>query len=388
MRRLLLSTFLSSISLVAGSRESVAQNIELGEASLRFEATGRLLYLSNPYLRENIPERYPPIESSVGFVVQPSGRIEIGNNQSPYQARCTAAVDIRRLASLEELNAEDLSLSLHASHKGDRIRWRADASSVEFSLPEHSSRFYNFSPRGTSERLNLKSSYRYSPRTRLDTGLTFSNRSYKDREDFDFKDHRSISMPFRAFYRISDLTEIGAGVRYRKRNYEGSVGLPDDLAWHLALDGKISSKIEADLKIGILDEIGYLAHTIEDEGRLFLSTRASWSPSSQTKLTLRASSDTDSSGISDSILSERISLAPEWNVSNKLIARAQLEFAKESYNNSKRQDDSQTLSASLSYKPDSQFIFSIDLNFQRNESNSYGFSYEATSLNWTGGWRF
>lgn len=364
------------------------QSIGIGEATLRFEATGSAMYLSNPYLRDDALETIIPVESSFAFLATPSAHLELGDENSRYLVTSVASLAMRRMESLSELDAEDLSLTFGASYRGDRGNWRLNASSQEFSLPRHESRFGAESPTGTTTAAGFLGNYRYSTRTRLSSGIDFSERAYDDSPNQNYNDYKSLSVPLRVFYAINETLELGAGGRYRERNYEGSNDLPDDIAWHLALEGQVSSKVTADLKVGVLDQIGSRALSSASDGSLFLSARTTWQSSTDTRITLSASSDTNSSGISDSIQTERFSLSSAWRVSDKLHAQARYQFSNESYGRSSRRDDSQILSASLSFRPDSQLILSLSLSYEENDSSQFGFDYTALTTSWTGGWRF
>ncbi len=381
----------STISILlagfSGTLLSHAQSLTIGEADLRLEATGALSYYSNPYLRDDVFEAFLPIEDSFAFIIDPTAKLEMGDEDSRYQINGSAGITIRRFDSISALNAEDLHFDLTALYRGDRSRWDLSAGTKEISLPEHHTRQANAIPSSDSTHFRWNGSYRYSPRTRFTGGINFYERSFSDSDEFNFSDHESFDVPIRFYYQLTEKLELGGGARYRERKQE-RFDQPSDIAWHLALDGKITNKVTADLKVGILDENGSSAKSSAD-GELFISARTTWQATEDANLSLNIDRDVYTTGLNDSVIRETIGLTGGWRITTKLFAQASFEQYEEDFDLSSRKDKVKRFSASLSYAPtDSQLFSSVTLSHEDNNSNQLGFDYTSFVFNWTTGWRF
>ncbi|MBC2606282.1 outer membrane beta-barrel protein [Pelagicoccus albus] len=364
-----------------------AQSLDIGEATLRFEAIGALAYYSNPYLRDEALEALFPVEDSLAFILDPTAVLEMGDDQSVYRLSGEAGVIMRRFESISELNAEDFHMEFKASFKGSKSRWNFNAETQEISLPEHHTRFSSGTPDSSRSSANWDGSYRYSPRTRLNGGFSYYKRSFDDTEEFNYSDWESFSLPVRFYYQLTEKMELGGGVRYRERSQE-NYDQPNDLAWHLALEGELSSKLTADLKVGILDVQGSEL-TSSADGELFVSGRINWQATPDARISLSTERDTYATGINDSVLREDIALTAAWRISTKLSARTSVSHMKEDFDISERKDKVNRLTAALDYMPtDSQLFSSMSLSHEQNNSNIVGYDYKNLVFNWTTGWRF
>lgn len=385
LKRLL--TTATAASTVALAQTATAQSVGIGEATLRVEAIGSASYYSNPYLRDKAFDSILPVEDSFALIVDPTVVLEMGDDKSRYQVSGDAGIVIRRFDSISALDAEDLHFDFDAAFRGDKSRWNLNASFAEVSLPEHHTRRADAIPDSDRTNLSWNGSYRYSTRTRLTGGVNYYERSFSDSSEFNFSDYENFSVPIRFFYQMTEKVELGGGVRYRDISQE-NFDQPSDLAWHLALEGEISNKVTADVKIGILDQSGS-TNTSSADGDLFMNIRTRWQATPDSGITLELDRDSYPTGLNDSVLREEIKISADWKVSTKLLAEASLSQMKENFDRSNREDKVDRASVALNYLPsDSQLFSTVSLSFENNNSNLVGFDYKSTIFNWTSGWRF
>ncbi|MDQ8188180.1 outer membrane beta-barrel protein [Pelagicoccus sp. SDUM812002] len=377
----------AAASTLTLAQYSTAQSVGVGEATLRFEAIGSLSYYSNPYLRDDFLDDILPVEDSFAFILDPTAILELGDEESHYELSGNAGLLIRRFDSISALDAEDFHVDLNAAFRSEKSYWNLNAAFAEVSLPEHHTRSSDVTPESDRTNFNWNGSYRYSTRTRIIGGLRYSERSFADSSQFDFSDWDYFSVPLRFVYQMTEKIELGGGVRYRSISQE-SFDQPSDLAWHLALEGEISTKVTTDLKIGILDQSGSV-NTSSADGDLFINLKTRWQATDDSGVVLELDRDSYPTGLNDSVLRQLIKISSDWKVSTKLLAQASISQMKESFDRSSREDTVDRVSIALNYLPsDSQLFSSVSLSYEDNDSNIVGFDYTSTLLNWTTGWRF
>ncbi len=380
MRESILTLSLITVAIGASLLpcKSSAEFYNLDEADLLLNSKLSVLYLSNPYLRDRADETEGAVEDTFAFVIDPTLSLKLGSSDSRFSIDGELGLAIRETTSLPELDAEDIHFSLDASYQADRSSWSMQSSYTENSMPDHETRSIS---NATQSSLRWSGSYRYSSKSRLAAEIVYTDMSFDDQPDINYNDSDTFALPIRALYRISEDLEVGAGARFRNRSDEFNPNTKDT-AWQIALSGKLSSKVNSDLRLGYLDQ-----STIGKNG-LFVSGSLNWKTSDSTNLELQLSRDTHSTSFAFSTLRERASLNWLWKLSEKLTFKSNLSLVMEDYQGLNQVENQLGLNAGLFYESGERFYSSVNLGLNKTNSNQLNRDYEAMVANFANGWRF
>lgn len=369
-----LQTFLYS------DAESLSEWVSFEPIKIQLSGEGSVMYFSNPFLLPKEESDQDEIPNTFGTAFTPSVLVELGSSDKDFYLKGEYSYSMRKMDSIDVLDSNDKNYRIHARKRYNRLQWQAEAQSSDFSLPSHESRHLTTVPSGSSASQSFNIDYQFSHRTEVHGGVTFGERKYDNTNAGTFSDQSSFSVPLHYLYGITENLDIGLGTLYRVRK---STIRPTtkDFALHLNLQGELTPRLSADVKIGNLHsnpDQDLAGGEIPTADSLFLSSTIAWKASKNVNVVLESASDRQANAFSEDISKRSHSISAYWVPSRRTTVAAKIRTQQDTYLDSEREEERLGFELSVFHRISESQQLSFHLNRSNNDSSSPYYDYVST----------
>jgi hypothetical protein len=262
-----------------------------------------------------------------------------------------------------------------------------------------------------SIRANLNGEYRLSPKFSVGSGVNYSEKQYQDQENL--ANRESFTIPVDIFYELTPKVDLSVGYTYTATDVgeaklgdtvngsevssydqEGhffNVGARGELLPKLAgffkvgyrtSDSDDSSQVNYSTPIGPIGPIGPTVTTpssTNGDSRGTIGLDASFTYSATPKLTtvLNLNRGFGVGGEGQETTTTSANLTASYSINSNYSASANFGYTLREYETSDREDNVYNTGFRLSYVPNRYWRFSTGYNYDKNDSDRQGQSYEA-----------
>jgi hypothetical protein len=353
-------------------------------------------------------------QDDIKFTVSPGFEVNVGRGLSNLDLSIITRYDITRYDELSELDTEQFHIKAISSYRSSR--WDVNGL-VSYDENQSAGKDGNTNQKGRlteSEniRANLNGEYRLSPKFSVGSGVNYSDRQYQDQESL--ADRESFKIPVDIFYELTPKVDLSVGYTYTatdvgetklggtvngsevssydKEGHFFNVGARGELLPKLAgffkvgyrtSDSDDSSQVNYSTPIGPTGPTGPTVTTPSSTNRdsrgtmgLDASFTYSATPKLTTALVLHRGFDVGGEG--QGTTTTRANLTAKYSINGNYSASANFGYTLREYETTDdREDNVYNTGFRLSYVPNRYWRFSTGYNYNKNDSDRQGQSYEA-----------
>jgi hypothetical protein len=348
-------------------------------------------------------------QDDIKFTVSPGFEVNVGRGLSNLDLSIITRYDITRYDELSELDTEQFHIKAISSYRSSR--WDVDGL-VSYDENQSAGKDGNTNQKGRlteSEniRANLNGEYRLSPKFSVGSGVNYSDKQYQDQESL--ADRESFKIPVDIFYELTPKVDLSVGYTYTVTDVGETVNGADFGGGFTG--GKVSSydKEEHFFNVGARGEllpklagffkVGYrtsdsddsskqtfengtptVAESTNRDSRGTIGLDASFTYSATPKLTtaLNLHRGFGVGGEGQGTTTTRANLTASYSINSNYSASANFGYTLREYETTDdREDNVYNTGFRLSYVPNRYWRFSTGYNYNKNDSDSQGQSYEA-----------
>ena len=347
-------------------------------------------------------------QDDIKFTVSPGFEVNVGRGLSNLDLSIITRYDITRYDELSELDTEQFHIKAISSYRSSR--WDVNGL-VSYDENQSAGKDGNTNQKGRlteSEniRANLNGEYRLSPKFSVGSGVNYSDRQYQDQESL--ADRESFKIPVDIFYELTPKVDLSVGYTYTATDVGETVNGADFGGGFTG--GKVSSydqeghffnvgaRGELLPKLAGFFKVGYRTSDSDDssiqtfangtpvartstnrDSRGTMGLDASFTYSATPKLTtvFNLHRGFGVGGEGQGTTTTRANLTASYSINSNYSASANFGYTLREYETSDREDNVYNTGFRLSYVPNRYWRFSTGYNYNKNDSNAQGQSYEA-----------
>jgi hypothetical protein len=348
-------------------------------------------------------------QDDIKFTVSPGFEVNAGRGLSNLDLSIITRYDITRYDELSELDTEQFHIKAISSYRSSR--WDVNGL-VSYDENQSAGKDGNTNQKGRlteSEniRANLNGEYRLSPKFSVGSGVNYSDRQYQDQESL--ADRESFKIPVDIFYELTPKVDLSVGYTYTATDVgetkfgdtvngreEGSYDQEGHF-FNVGARGELLPKLAGFFKVGYRtsdsddsSRVNYIpplvpgptiptTSTTNRDSRGTMGLDASFTYSATPKLTtvFNLHRGFGVGGEGQGTTTTRANLTASYSINSNYSASANFGYTLREYETTDREDNVYNTGFRLSYVPNRYWRFSTGYNYNENDSNAQGQSYEA-----------
>jgi hypothetical protein len=343
-------------------------------------------------------------QDDIKFTVSPGFEVNVGRGLSNLDLSIITRYDITRYDELSDLDSEQFHIKAISSYRSSR--WDVSGL-VSYDENQSSGLDGNINQKGRlteseSIRANLNGEYRLSPKFSVGSGVNYSEKQYQDQESL--ANRESSTIPVDIFYELTPKVDLSVGYTYTATDV-GETKLGDTVNgsevsgydqeghfFNVGARGELLPKLAGFFKVGYRtsDSDDSSTQTFENgtptvaastnrDSRGTIGLDASFTYSATPKLTtaLVLNRGFGVGGEGQETTTTSANLTASYSINSNYSASANFGYTLREYETTDREDNVYNTGFRLSYVPNRYWRFSTGYNYDKNDSDSQGQSYEA-----------